>query len=391
MTRPWLIVTGDFSRTGGMDRANLALAERLAERDIPVHLVCHAADERLVEHPLVTLHQVARPAGMHFPASFLLSRTARAVAGRFRDAVVVANGGNLSWAGLNWIHYLHAAWDGPVQGLGLRSWKQRIERRIERRREAQAISQAQVVICNSRLTAEQAGDRLNIPEDRLHVIYYGADAERFPLVTPAERQRMRSQLGMQPDQLCLAFVGALGDRRKNFDTLFEAWRRLHTEPEWRDAVLLVIGHGAQLPQWRQRAGDCGLGESIRFLGFRCDVHDVLAACDLLVHPARYEAFGLSPYEALCRGLPVLVSATAGVAEVIPDHLSPLLLQSPDDTDELMTRLRGWRERREQFAEAVVALSDHCRSRSWNDMADEIIAAGHGTCSSAVTSLPVASV
>ncbi|MDZ4688723.1 MAG: glycosyltransferase family 4 protein [Planctomycetaceae bacterium] len=391
MTRPWLIVTGDFSRTGGMDRANLALAERLAERDIPVHLVCHAADERLVEHPLVTLHQAPRPAGMHFPASFLLSRTARSVAGRLPDAVVVANGGNLSWSGVNWIHYLHAAWDGPVQGLGLRSWKQRLERRIERRREAQAVPQAQVVICNSRLTAEQAADRLNVPEDRLHVIYYGADAERFPLVTPDERQRMRSQLKIQPQQLCLAFVGALGDHRKNFDTLFESWRRLHADTEWRNAVLLVIGHGAQLPQWQQRARDCGLGESIRFLGFRRDVYAVLAACDLLVHPARYEAFGLSPYEALCRGVPVLVSATAGVAEVIPDALSPLLLSSPDDADELVAKLRGWREQREQLADDVIALSDQCRSRSWNDMADEIIAAGHETCSSATTPIPVANV
>ena len=51
---------------------------------------------------------------------------------------------------------------------------------------------------------------------------------------------------------------------------------------------------------------------------------VFAACDLLIHPARYEAYGLAVHEALCRGLPALVSATAGVAERYPEDLGQLL-------------------------------------------------------------------
>ncbi len=389
MKRPWLIVTGDFSLTGGMDKANLALAERLVERDIPIHLVCHVAEERLVEHPLVTLHRVPRPAGMHFPASFLLSRTARAVAVRLRNAVVLANGGNLSWPGMNWVHYLHAAWDAPVTGLGLRSWKQRIERHIERQREAAALRHAQLVVCNSRLTAAQILERFNISKDRIRIIYYGADADRFEPITARHRQQMRSELGLNPNQCCIAFIGALGDHRKNFDTLFESWSRLQTESEWRDALLLVIGRGAQLEYWRQRARDRGLGESLRFLGFRDDVSDVLAACDLLVHPARYEAFGLSPHEALCRGLPVLVSAAAGVAELIPTELSSLLLNSPENLDELTAKLRLWRQQRTTLSDAIAALSDRCRMRSWMDMADDIIAAGVEMCSGRGGSIPMA--
>ena len=77
------------------------------------------------------------------------------------------------------------------------------------------------------------------------------------------------------------------------------------------------GTGAELPAWRQRAQAAGLGDRMRFLGFRSDVPEILAALDALVHPARYEAYGLSVHEALCRGVPAIVSASAGVAERIP--------------------------------------------------------------------------
>ena len=42
--------------------------------------------------------------------------------------------------------------------------------------------------------------------------------------------------------------------------------------------------------------------------FAADVAPVIAAADVLVHPARYEAYGLGVHEALCRGLPAIVSA-----------------------------------------------------------------------------------
>ena len=41
---------------------------------------------------------------------------------------------------------------------------------------------------------------------------------------------------------------------------------------------------------------------------------VLAACDALVSPTRYEAYGLAVHEALARGLPALVSRSAGIAD-----------------------------------------------------------------------------
>ena len=134
-----------------------------------------------------------------------------------------------------------------------------------------------------------------------------------------------------------------------------------------------MGAGATLPAWRARAEAEGLGESVRFLGFRDDVPRVLAACDLLVSPTRYEAYGLNVQEALCCGLPAIVSAGAGVAERYPEPLRPLLLPDPDDAADLARRIAAWRADPVPTREAVDDLGRALRGRGWDRCAAEIVA------------------
>ena len=63
-----------------------------------------------------------------------------------------------------------------------------------------------------------------------------------------------------------------------------------------------------------------VGESVRFLGYRKDLAQLLQASDALIAPTRYDSYGLGVHEALCCGLPALVSAGAGVAERYPERL-----------------------------------------------------------------------
>jgi glycosyltransferase involved in cell wall biosynthesis len=199
-------------------------------------------------------------------------------------------------------------------------------------------------------------------------VYYGCDPAQFPPAGPAERDAARKRLGWA-DRPWAVFVGALGDSRKGFDTLYAAWRELCRDPRW-DANLAAVGAGASLPGWQSRAAADGLAERVRFLGFRTDVPDVLAASDVLVHAARYEPYGLGVHEALCRGLPAIVSAAAGVSERYPPDLADLILPDPEDAGGLADRLRHWRANRESLAARVRPLSEELRSRTWADMARE---------------------
>ena len=92
------------------------------------------------------------------------------------------------------------------------------------------------------------------------------------------------------------------------------------------------------------------------LGHTDRVHDVLAASDLLVSPVRYEPYGLNVQEALCCGIPAMVSATAGVAERYTADLRDLLIPEPTDVDGLVARMLGWRSSDEQLEAARGAAS-----------------------------------
>jgi glycosyltransferase involved in cell wall biosynthesis len=303
----------------------------------------------------------------------LLARAGRRWAARLvnRKARVVVNGGNCSWHDVTWVHYVHAAYQPMATGSALVRLKTRMARSYALATEQATLRGARVVICNSWRSFRDVTERLRVKENRAHVVYYGTDPQRFNLITSADRKQARRRLGWSQDRPVAVFVGGLGDRRKGFDTLFAAWGVLCRQPSW-DCDLAVVGAGAELSAWQERARETGLTERIRFLGFRQDVPQVLAGCDVLIHPARYEAYGLGVHEALCRGLPALVSAQAGVAERYPPDLHDLLIPDPENSAALADRLIHWRGNLERIKDQVIPFSNSLRSNTWDHMAERIV-------------------
>jgi glycosyltransferase involved in cell wall biosynthesis len=371
---PWLLISGDFTPLGGMDYANHALAKYLAARaGVEVHLVTHRAWHDLVSLPGLIVHPVWRPWRSHLAGMPLLAWAGRRWAAKLlnRNVRVVVNGGNCRWHDVSWVHYVHAAYRPQAAGSILHRLRCRMSHAYALATERATLQRAPVVVCNSVRTRRDVTERLGIQESRAHVVYYGIDPKRFHPITRAEREEARARLGLRNDRPIVVFVGALGDRRKGFDALFAAWQMLCRNPGW-DCDLAVVGAGAELSAWQERAREAGLAERIRFLGFRQDVPRVLAACDVLIHPARYEAYGLGVHEALCRGLPALVSAQAGVAERYPPELGALLIPDPEDSSALADRLTHWRNNLERIRVIVIPFSDRLRSYTWDHMAERIV-------------------
>jgi glycosyltransferase involved in cell wall biosynthesis len=178
----------------------------------------------------------------------------------------------------------------------------------------------------------------------------------------------------------VAFVGALGhDRNKGFDTLLDAWELLCARGGW-DAELLAAGGGRGFEAWGREVSRRGLAGRVRLLGFTERVGELLAAADLLVSPARYEAYGLGAHEAVCRGVPALVSGRAGFAELYPAALSEMLLPRPDDAADLARRLLLWRDDAEGWRRRFAPLAESLRARTWDDMAAEFVAVVEGHAS-----------
>jgi glycosyltransferase involved in cell wall biosynthesis len=371
--KPYLLVTGDFVKTGGMDRANYALADYLARQGGTLHLVAHRVDAGLLDYANVTWHQVPKVANSYFLSGFGLNWVGQFHAQQIQHqgGRVLVNGGNCQWGDINWVHYVHAAHHPESQTGSLRTIKTHVADRHFRRTERQSLQSARVVIVNSLRTHSDLVDHCALETQKIHPVYYGVDPSIFHPATALERHNLRQRWGWGLERQIVVFIGALGDRRKGFDTLFAAWQHLCTDINWQ-ADLIVIGRGAELPQWQQRSHQAGLGDRIQFLGFRQDVPDLLRAADCLVAPTRYEAYGLGVHEALCCGLPALVSATAGVAERYPTPLQDLLLPDPDNWADLAVRLRQWQQHHQRYQQIVHEWAHTLRDYTWDCMAKAII-------------------
>ncbi|AGC42425.1 group 1 family glycosyl transferase [Myxococcus stipitatus DSM 14675] len=356
-----------------MDRANLALALWLAKQGGPVRLVAHRIADELRVFPNVRFVRVPKPANAYLLGEPLLNVLGRAWALRTRaeGGRVLANGGNCPVPGANWVHYVHGAYVSEPVGGVLRRLKGRVSHHRYVNDERKALLRSRVILANSERTKADLVAATGVPEARVHVVYYGSDPERFHPVSPEERRAARAELGWPEGRRVALFIGALGDRRKGFDTLFHAWARLHAGADW-GVDLKVVGVGAQRELWEQEARVRGLTDRVEFLGFRRDVPKLLSAADLLVAPTRYEAYGLGVHEALCTGLPALVSRSAGVAERYPEALRALLLDDPDDVDGLVRALESWRAHEATQAPHVAALSERLRAWTWDHMAESLV-------------------
>jgi glycosyltransferase involved in cell wall biosynthesis len=83
-----------------------------------------------------------------------------------------------------------------------------------------------------------------------------------------------------------------------------------------DLGLWVIGDGPDMPELKRLASELGIEAQVRFLGERHDVGSWLPHADLFALSSRSEGVPMSLLEAMAAGLPALVTAVGGMAEVV---------------------------------------------------------------------------
>src|SRR5688572_23077842 len=114
------IIAGDFVRTGGMDRANYALADYLGRLGCSVELVAHRVARELESLPTVRFSRVPKPFGSYSLGEPLLDLQGRRAVRNVkkRGGIAVVNGGNCLAGPVNWVHYVHAAYRPARTGGG---------------------------------------------------------------------------------------------------------------------------------------------------------------------------------------------------------------------------------------------------------------------------------
>lgn len=146
---------------------------------------------------------------------------------------------------------------------------------------------------------------------------------RYGLSAPAAPPERDPRSSRPP--LLLA-VGRL-EEQKGFDVLLRAMPEIRARVA--GAELQIAGEGPDRPKLEDAIARLELTGCVRLLGHRADVPELMRHADLLVHPARWEGFGLVLLEAMREALPVVASAVGAIPEVVANGVTGLLVP-PDE-------------------------------------------------------------
>ena len=209
-------------------------------------------------------------------------------------------------------------------------------------------------------------------DDRMTLLPSGADKKFFDLENLAlYRQTVRKQLGISESDWMLLQVGS-SFKTKGVDRVIRAIAALPENLRQR-TVYVVVGNGKE-KAFKRLAQKLAVGQQVLFVGIRQDVERFMQAADLLVHPARTEAAGMTLVESIAVALPVLCSGTCGYAPVVEDCQAGLILSEPFEQSQFNAALAQMldTERLQTFAQQAKVRGDIERLSGMAEKAAEII-------------------
>lgn len=190
------------------------------------------------------------------------------------------------------------------------------------------------VIAVSRHTADHMIVEESAPPEKVHTVLNGIDFDRVALSSADARERIRREFNAE-DAYLLVHVARLHPE-KGHHYLFEALAEIQRQVS-KPVRLLVAGAGPFEEAYRDEVRQLGCDKLVRFLGFRKDSADLIAAADLVILPSVAEAFGLVLTEALYLGAPVVATRTGGIPEIVDDGVDGVLVR-PADTSALVSAI-----------------------------------------------------
>lgn len=191
------------------------------------------------------------------------------------------------------------------------------------------------IIANSHLVRSEILAHSEFPAERIHVVYNGLSSP----AEPAGRAASREKFGLEPNDLCVLFVGS-GWERKGLSTAIRAVEKM------KNATLLVAGRGP---------ADAFRSARAKFVGPTNDLAALFGAADLFVLPTYYDPFSNACLEALAAGLPVITTPANGFSEIIAPAIHGAVI-GEGDPSALAQELEKWRDphRREAARPACLA-------------------------------------
>ena len=156
-----------------------------------------------------------------------------------------------------------------------------------------------------------------------HIDGIGFDVSKYEDVC-VDIVEKRKELGVGPDEVLVLSAGELMTR-KNHEVMIEAIA-LANDPR---IVYVICGIGDRLGFLENLANKLGIRDSVRFIGLRYDIPELLKSADIFAHPSKREGLGIAPLEAMASGLPIVTSNIQGIKDYSISGLTGFALDPND--------------------------------------------------------------
>ncbi len=230
--------------------------------------------------------------------------------------------------------------------------------------------EARALVAVSENTRDDIVELLNVPAEKVRVIYSGLEA-----VSPLPEPDIRQQF-LKTHDLGHNFILYLGniEPRKNIVGLIYAYNLLRDANINLVDVKLVLAGAAG---WKNRKifqawQDSPYKQQIKFLGYVSPVEKEILyhEANLFAYPSFYEGFGFPPLEAMARGLPVITSNVSSLPEVVGEAAITVNPYDVNDLAKAMELVIFDSRLREQL---IIEGKARAKQFSWQKSAAEYLA------------------
>ena len=134
--------------------------------------------------------------------------------------------------------------------------------------------------------------------------------------------QLKRPVELHKDWFNLAIVGRLDTVKGHYFALQAIAATAHTLP---NVHLQIIGLGPCENELKDLSERLGITHQIHFLGFQRNVYDYLLYCDALIMPSLHEGLPYTLLEAMSLGKPIIASQVGGLAEILQDNITAILV------------------------------------------------------------------
>ncbi len=199
-----------------------------------------------------------------------------------------------------------------------------------------SVERADLIVADSKSTRRDLMELLQVPEEKILVLYPGLESHFFPMQQDDLLRRLLERYDIGYPYILA--VGTL-QPRKNFVRLIKAYNILVRQYHLPHKLVIVGSRGWLYDEIEETISDLRLEGRVHLTGFvkDRDLPYIYSAAEAFAFPSLYEGFGIPVLEAMACGTPVVTSSVSSMPEVAGDAA---LLVDPYDVEALAATL--WR-------------------------------------------------